>query len=285
MLRSLKKLSVRLIAAGLNDRRPQIPYSYGWLNNLCWQLVSRGSAAELRPAYAWGVIQGAALGKALGYERVSVIEFGVAGGRGLVSLESIAQQVSDRFGIGIDVYGFDTGEGLPAVSDLRDLPNLYSGGHYRMNPQELRARLRDARLILGPIKDTIGEFINSPHSPIAFASIDVDLYSSTIDSLRALEGDSSGLLPRVQIYLDDIIGLTFGDHNGERAAVNDFNAANEQRKISPIYGLRFHLPFPLKNMTWSEQMFMAHIFDHPRYANNDGLIGVTHAPLGAPLQG
>ena len=93
-------------------------------------MVSKGGAPELRPAYTWGVIQGAALGKALGMDRVSIIEFGVAGGRGLVCLDEIARSISSKFDIGIDVYGFDTGEGLPLISDARDLPNLYSQGDY-----------------------------------------------------------------------------------------------------------------------------------------------------------
>jgi hypothetical protein len=279
MLRNVKRYSTRLLATVLNDNRKHTPYSYGWLNNLCWQIVSKGGQPELRPAYTWGVIQAAALGKALNYPRISVIEFGVAGGRGLIALEAIAERISNLFGIGIDVYGFDTGEGLPNVSDLRDLPNLYSNGHYKMEVDQLKAKLKSARLILGPINDTIENFLESKPAPVAFVSVDVDLYTSTMDALRVFDTDESFLLPRVQIYLDDIIGLTFGDHNGERAAVNDFNVAHETRKISPIYGLRFHLPYPLKNMTWSEQMYLAHVFDHPLYSSNDGLIRVTNAPL------
>src|SRR3972149_1664776 len=43
-----------------------------------------------RPWYAWGVLCGVDLAQSLGIDRVSVIEFGVAGGRGLISLERIA---------------------------------------------------------------------------------------------------------------------------------------------------------------------------------------------------
>ncbi len=39
-----------------------------------------------REAYVWGVVQGLALAKAIGYPRVSVIEFGVAGGAGLLGV-------------------------------------------------------------------------------------------------------------------------------------------------------------------------------------------------------
>jgi hypothetical protein len=279
MLNTFKRYGRKVLAAGLNDHRKHLPYSYGWLNNLCWELVSKGGAAELRPAYTWGAIHGAALGKALGMERISIIEFGVAGGRGLVCLDEIARNISSRFDIGIDVYGFDTGEGLPFISDARDLPNLYSRGDYRMDIEALRGRLQSAALILGPIRDTISSFIESRPAPVAFVSMDVDFYTSTIDALRLFEGDESLLLPRIQIYFDDIIGLTFGDHNGERAAIATFNSEHQTRKISPIYGLRYHLPYPLKNMAWTEQMYMAHEFDHSLYSCNDGLIQVTSAPV------
>lgn len=246
MLQTVKRYARRMLATVLNDLRKHIPYSYGSLNNLCWQLVSRGGAPELRPTYTWGVIHGASLGKVLNIPRVSVIEFGVAGGRGLVCLEKIAADISSLFAIEMDVYGFDTGEGLPPSSDLRDLPNLYSQSHYRMDVDQLQKRLQNARLILGPIKETIGEFIDSKPAPVAFTSIDVDLYTSTMDALKLLDADASLLLPRIHIYLDDILGLTFGDHNGERAAVTDFNTSHEVRKLLPIYGLGFYLPWPLK---------------------------------------
>jgi hypothetical protein len=51
-----------------------------------------GSPAA-RPQYVWGVLNGAFLARALGIPRISVIEFGVAGGNGLVVLESIADQI------------------------------------------------------------------------------------------------------------------------------------------------------------------------------------------------
>ena len=52
-----------------------------------------------RPAYVWGILQGCALGKVLGYESVSVLEFGVAGGAGLVAMERIAEAAESLPGI------------------------------------------------------------------------------------------------------------------------------------------------------------------------------------------
>ncbi len=46
-----------------------------------------------RPHYAFCVYKAATLAKKLGYERVSVVEFGVAGGNGLMNLEYHAQNI------------------------------------------------------------------------------------------------------------------------------------------------------------------------------------------------
>jgi hypothetical protein len=70
----------------------QNDFIYPWLNHLFTTLLREG-AGLLRPKYTWGVLHGAYLAQALGIHGISVIEFGVAGGNGLVSLERIAQKV------------------------------------------------------------------------------------------------------------------------------------------------------------------------------------------------
>jgi hypothetical protein len=79
------------------------------------------------------------------------------------------------------------------------------------------------------------------------------------------------LLPRIHCYFDDITGFTFSEFTGERGAISDFNKTHHMRKISPIYGLRYYLPFFYANKCWVEQMYLAHIFDHPLYGVSDGL--------------
>src|SRR5579872_2863973 len=54
-----------------------------------------------RPHYAYGVYSAADLAKRLGLGAIQVIEFGVAGGNGLVALEAIAAAVGAEFGIRI----------------------------------------------------------------------------------------------------------------------------------------------------------------------------------------
>lgn len=232
---------------------------------------------QANPAYVWGVICGADLAKELGITHVSVIEFGVAGGNGLVCLEEIASQVEEIYGITIDVYGFDTGTGLPKPKDYWDLPQLWNEGDYPMDKKKLQNRLRRSKLILGPVKDTIFEFIESNPQPIAFMAFDMDLYSSTMDAFKLLDADKSLFLPRIHCYFDDIMGFSYGDFNGERLAITDFNNTHELRKISKIYGLKYYVR-KFKD-PWVEMMYLVHIFDHDLYGKNDGIIQASELPL------
>ena len=219
--------------------------------------------------YTWGAIQGARLAKMLEIERISMIELGVAGGNGLLKLERIAEQLEPRFELKIDVYGFDTGEGMPPPIDYRDMPNLWNTGSYAMDEDKLRARLARAQLFLGPVKQTISRYMGSSPAPVSFIAFDMDYYSSTVDALKLFEGDSELLLPRVHCYFDEVLGYTFGDHVGERLAMAEFNAANEMRKISPIHGLRAFIPPAFSHWLW-ERYFMLHVFDHDLYGQFDG---------------
>jgi len=220
----------------------------------------------------------ASLAAALGQRRVAVIEFGVAGGNGLLELERVAGWVERRSGVGIDVYGFDTGRGLPQPQDYRDLPNLWSEGHFPMDHEQLRSCLGRAELELGPVAETVPRFLESGPAPIGFVSFDLDLYSSTVDAFRIFESPPERLLPRVTCYFDDIIGFSHGDFAGERLAISEFNQTHEDRKISQLYGLRYVL---LQEKWWTEMMYMFHLFDHPDYNRPDG----TNTRRELPLRG
>jgi len=249
----------------------QDDFAWPWLNSVLVKLVTEGGST-LRPNYAWGVLQGAHLAKAIGITRVSVIECGVAGGNGLISLENISEKVQEIFDVGIDVYGFDTGTGLPKPVDYRDLPNLWSEAAFPMDVEKLKSRLRKARLILGNVEDTVPIFLNSNPAPISFISFDVDYYSSTMQAFKLLEGDQSLLLPRVHCYFDDILGFTYSDFTGERLAIHEFNASHTTRTISKIYALENYLPKQYVKWVAPEKQYMAHIFDHHLYCRNDGLV-------------
>jgi len=221
--------------------------------------------------YVWPSVQAAKLAKRLGYERVSFIEFGVAGGNSLVKLEAIARRLEDYFKINIDVYGFDTGTGLTRPQDYRDMPNLWSEGYFPMDVEKLQHRLTKAQLMLGPVGETVPSFLKKSPAPVAFAAFDMDLYSSTMEAFTLFDAEESLFLPRVHCYFDDILAYSICEFNGELLAITDFNAAHPLRKVAAIRGIRYFVPARFANIRW-ENYYMLHIFDHSLYACNDGIV-------------
>lgn len=226
----------------------------------------------VRPHFAWGILQAAHMARTLGYKKISVIEFGVAGGNGLVAMENVAEWVEKQLGLGIEVYGFDTGRGLPKPTDYRDMPNIYTGGTYMMDVPALKKRLRRAKLKIGLISETLPQFLVEKPAPVGFVSIDVDLYTSTIDTLKLFEADPSLLLPRVHAYFDDIIAASCAEFLGERLAIAEFNQSHPQCKISPIYGLNYVVPKRYAMEPWASMIYLVHVLDHPDYCREDGTV-------------
>jgi hypothetical protein len=237
-----------------------------------------------RPHYAYGVQQATVLARRLGIPRISVIEFGVAGGAGLVEMDRMARLATADTGVAIDVYGFDTGRGLPKPTDHRDLPYTWREGDFVMDEGALRARLPQAKLVLGHIQETVPGFLEAHDpAPIGFVSVDVDYYSSTAAALRLFDGDHRHFLPRVFCYLDDTVGdddqVIHNDHVGELAAVRELNEANDAMKLSPINGLRHKRAVPAP---WNDLIYVLHRFDHPDYGT---YVGREHAETQLPLDG
>src|ERR1039458_3295305 len=151
-----------------------------------------------RPAYLLGLFMAVKEARAENRSEITAIEFGVAGGRGLVALQSEAEAVERDMGVGIKVYGFDMGpEGLPEfIGDYRDHPERWRPGDYPMDEDALRSRLTPrTTLILGNIRDTANEFFDKYQpAPIGFVAFDMDLYSSTRDALRIFTHPSKKML-------------------------------------------------------------------------------------------
>lgn len=219
--------------------------------------------------YAYGIHHAAALAKRLGVPKVSVLEFGVAGGNGLVAMEGHAEVVSKRSGIAIEVFGFDTGEGMTPPKDYRDMPYRFAEGNYKMDVEKLKGRLRSAQLVLGDVAVTAKSFFDSFNpAPIGFVSFDMDYYSSTMDafSMFSEEQPDEFFLPRIQCYFDDIIGSeasSYNDFVGELAAIRDFNQATESVKIAES---RVFRGYPI-NFAWYHQIYVMHRFTHARYGD------------------
>jgi hypothetical protein len=231
-----------------------------------------------RPSYAYGVYAAADLARKLRLPGISVLELGVAGGRGLLALEEISAEISRQMGVQISVHGFDSGSGMPSPVDYRDLPHIWEQGFYRMDEGSLRATLHDAKLHIGPVADTIPEFLREgAFPPIGFVSFDLDYYSSTKQSFRLFEGAEATRLPRVFCYFDDIMWPEAACHNpyvGELCAIREFNLENDGRKaITPINMLRHMMGY---EAPWHEQLYVAHDFAHPLYCKNITPAGVEH---------
>ncbi|MCK1597305.1 hypothetical protein [Bradyrhizobium sp. 164] len=207
----------------------------------------------------------AKLAKKLGHNSVSVLEFGVAGGNGLVNLEMHAAEVSKLTGMEIQIFGFDTGQGLPPPHDYRDLPHQWKQGFYAMDVDKLSAKLTCSQLVIGNIAESLPHFVRSYHpAPIGAIILDLDYYSSTRDAIRLFELHRPNLLPRAFIYFDDIIGddvALFSEYTGPLLAINEFNSGHDSQKICKTTHLT-NMPYP---ETWHHQIYIYHDFESPDY--------------------
>ena len=74
----------------------------GAVSDFCGEIHQASARIKRAPSgFAWGAFQGASLAKAIGVERVSMLEFGVAGGKGLHALEKIALRLEEMYGVGV----------------------------------------------------------------------------------------------------------------------------------------------------------------------------------------
>jgi len=218
----------------------------------------------VRAPYAFAILKCADEARLLGLKKVTLLEFGVATGAGLLNICKIAEKVTRRTGVEFDVLGFDTGTGMPPPQSYRDHPDLYQAGDFPMNHAALSHLLpANARLIIGEIAQTVPDFLEqvSAEAPIGFISIDVDYYTSTKDTLGVLEGTPVQYLPKTVIYLDDVELESHNSWCGELLAVNEFNDEHELRKIERHAFLRSRRIF--RNAPWIDHIFTLHILDHP----------------------
>ena len=218
------------------------------------------------PMYLYGLLCAARTAQAVGEKRVTAIEFGVAGGNGLVAMEKHAAEVKRQLNVSIDVVGFDTSSGLPDRSDPRDCPFFFQSGEFEMDVEKLRSRLKKASLRIGDVAETVRKFVGEENfAPIGFVANDLDLYSSTRDSLDLFRLEAHRMLPRVSMYFDDLIGYPYTTVGGEWAAIREFNAKSQNRQIGQIYGLNYCLGRRYRFERWPEMFFVLHAYDHDSY--------------------
>lgn len=239
-----------------------------------WQKMPMGSFKRRldfdifrRPHYAYCTYHAARQAELLGIERISLIEFGVAGGNGLVELEEMAKLVEKEFKTRLDIYGFDTGSGLTKAQDYRDLPYIWQEGFFHMDEDALRKRLKRSTLVMGDVAETVPKFLES-HSPAPLGAVfmDLDYYSSTRDALGILKGQPNSMLPRLYCYFDDVMSNENGgimcDRVGQLLSINEYNEMSKERYLAQIAGLSYCRARPA---SWNEQLYIHHAFDHPSY--------------------
>ena len=248
-----------------------VPVSFGFL-------VETGSLE--RPAHAYCMWHAARLARELGYREISVAEFGVAGGITFLVLERYAATIAKELGVRIQLYGFDTGGGLPAVEGIPDLPYWFQPAQYAMDVERLKSKLTTAELVIGNVRDTVADFFaQANRPPLAAIFNDLDYFSSSRDMLRILDTGDTNFLPRLFLYLDDVAGCDkemYGPFNGELLANEQFNAAHDNIKIHLNQNL---LP---SQFPWRTQIYYIHLFDHPRYGDYVG--GIDQHRIASHLQ-
>jgi hypothetical protein len=178
-------------------------------------------------------------------------EFGVGEGVSLMSyaraLASLSRLIPVDPGQYV-IYAFDTFEGLPASSDLRDVNPDWTIGKFRMAESQVRSRVLRVlpkRLQAGVhfVKGTFEETLTSglraelSSSPPAIVNIDCDYYSSC---RTVLEWLSPMLRTGAILYFDDAWEFWGHPDYGEPAAIRAFEERNPGRLIplsNPSEGL------------------------------------------------
>jgi len=230
-----------------------------------WEMRVRAGAVE-RPHYAICLRNAAWLAQKLGYKAITVVEFGVAGGNGLMCLCNYAETIRRLYGVELRIVGFDSGAGLPETHDLRDIHYIWPAGSFEMDRKALEARLAGrAELVLGDVAETVPQWQPSADAPLGAVMFDLDLYSSTRNALPVLTKEN--VLPRVWCYFDDMAGhleTSLTDFVGEAAAIREFNddPARDALRDNVSRARVFKHVAP---ESWHERIYLYHRLLHPQY--------------------
>jgi hypothetical protein len=217
----------------------------------------------IRPHNAYAILSAADMALAQGLEYVSLIEFGVAGGAGLMNMAKIAAQVSKVTGVKFKIIGFDSGQGMPPPVDYRDHPDLYQHGDFPMNQAALRAALpANVELQIGEVAATVPDFLNrlTDRAPIGYVVFDLDYFSSTQAALQILTAqDPAKYLPLTLAYFDDMHDPRHNRWCGEYLAIDLFNAEHPMRKIGRDEFLADRRIY--RRSEWIKKMYSIHVLD------------------------
>lgn len=218
---------------------------------------------KFRPHYHSIIYECTQTALKLKLKKISIIELGVAGGNGLLTIEKYCRKLSKKYQIEYEIYGFDFGDaaGLNYTENPKDLPYFIGEGQFKMDYEKLKKKLTKSKLILGDIKDTVKEFSEKYQpAPIAAIFFDLDYYTSTINAFEIFKYSDNFLLPRIICYFDDLQPHV-NNFSGEIAAINEFNKNNEKMKIAKDYGTTLNYFYG----PWEEEVYILHKFNHKDY--------------------
>ena len=163
----------------------------------------------------------------------------------------------------IDVYGFDTGVGLPKTEDVNeDLPFFWRTDLYKMDKDALAKKI-NSTIFYGDVKDTVDDFVKTKPNQISCIFLDLDLYTSTINFLNQIPKIDQYLLPRVLCYFDDVyVPENYISHfNGVFKAIDEFNEKFKQYKLGTSVDHHKSFKFPLSKTS----VYTLHSLDHDLY--------------------
>ena len=218
---------------------------------------------KFRPHYHSIIYESTQTALKLNLKKISLIEFGIAGGNGLLSIEKYCKKLSKKYKIEYEIYGFDFGDssGLNFSKNPKDLPYYWSEGQFKMNYNKLKTKIKNSKLVLGDVSDSVKNFTQKYNpAPIGAIFFDLDYYTSTINALEIFKCSDDFILPRVICYFDDL-QPNVNNFNGELAAINEFNKNNEEMKIVKDYGTSLNYYYG----PWNEEVFILHKFNHKDY--------------------
>ena len=218
---------------------------------------------KFRPHYHSIIYESTQTALKLNLKKISLIEFGIAGGNGLLSIEKYCKKLSEKYKIEYEIYGFDFGDssGLNFSKNPKDLPYYWSEGQFKMNYNKLKTKIKNSKLVLGDVSDSVKNFTQKYNpAPIGAIFFDLDYYTSTINALEIFKCSDDFILPRVICYFDDL-QPNVNNFNGELAAINEFNKNNEEMKIVKDYGTSLNYYYG----PWNEEVFILHKFNHKDY--------------------
>lgn len=228
--------------------------------------------SNFRPHYESLIYETSKNAIKLGFNEISVVELGVAGGNGIKSILKYKRKIEKILDIKINIVGFDTGTGLPNSDLKEDLPYFWKQGDYtNINLKDLEKEDSSIKIYEGNISSTIDKYIFENKIKIGLIFFDLDLYSSTklfLDKIPALS-EKKLLLPRVFCYFDDLFvaDYTLNDINGEPLAIKEFNNQFKKIKLGKTFDHITDFKFPLAK----GQIYTLHDFENENYNKYIGI--------------